>query len=340
MEQKARSTLGRVFATLILIVILACGTFVWIHRGEISVRIDALGYHPTPAMSKLEQRLALTNEGSALFHASRPTLDASSAFTQQCSGVNHSEGGYLLGCFTSERLIHLFQVEDERLSGIVEVTATHELMHAAWARFPVSEQNQLVKKLTHLYKEKIQTEQDFKERMEVYKNLSRKDFANELHSIFATEVAHLPRWLEHHYSKWLADRKQTITYFNHYHDIFVSLKQEAEALQTQMRELREKVEQGTARYEHDVQQFNQDVKEFNRRNDAFEFSDQPEEFDRLASDLRQRKTELDVRHKEFEHDVERYEDMRETLKSLSDLSLELDRKLDSELAPLTPSAPE
>lgn len=339
MVSSVRRFFRRAVTVILVIAVIGGGVFAWINRVEIATRIDAMGYDATPAMTKLESRLELTTRGEYLFRASHPTLDGSSKFSHKCAGVDQSEKGHLLGCFTPQQQIHLFQVDDERLDGIVEVTAAHELLHAAWARSPQAERDDLISKLEDLYEKRVESDPDLKERMQVYEHLSRASFANELHSVLATEEAELPTWLEKHYAKWFEDRGKLLQYFNHYHEVFDALQQQADILQKQMRELRDEVERGSARYQHDVEQFNKDFRELNRRNDNYEFSDNPEEFERITEQLRERREDLIARHAQFEKDAEEYEAMRDNLQGLSDLSIELDKKLDSDLAPLTETNP-
>src|SRR5699024_3493237 len=118
----------------------------------------------------------------------------------------------LLGCYTNGR-IHLFDIDDARVDSVVEATAAHELLHAAYERFTQREREALAKRLIDLYEERSEHEPKFAERMSVYDHLSTAEFANELHSIFATELTELPDWLEEHYATWFRDRQQIVQYY-------------------------------------------------------------------------------------------------------------------------------
>ena len=96
----------------------------------------------------------------------------------------------MLGCF-ADRRIRLFEVTDERLTGVVETTAAHELLHASWVRLSRDERASLSETLIAEYEERAKVDEDFKQRMSVYESLSRSAFANELHSVFGTEVGEL-----------------------------------------------------------------------------------------------------------------------------------------------------
>jgi uncharacterized protein YukE len=336
MKGTVRRWIRRTVALVVLVGLVVGAAFLWVNRVEVQTRIDAMSYDSTPALDGLERNLDLTPTGKYLFRASHPTLDGSSNFSQRCSDVHHADEGHLIGCFTSSKNIHLFEVKDDRLQGIVEVTAAHELMHAAWSRFSSAEREEVGKQLQRFYDKRIQKDAEFKERMDVYRSLPRGSFVNELHSVVASEVEDLPASLEKHYSRWFDDRHKITDYFNKYHDVFASLQKQADTLQDEMRDLRSKVESGSEEYEAMVEDFNRDVHAFNKKNDNYEYSEDPEEFDRISKSLQSRREDLKQRHQKLTSEADRYENMRQQLKDLSDLSVELDSKLDSELAPVIP----
>src|SRR5690606_18700613 len=84
----------------------------------------------------------LTDEGRFLFYASQPRIESGDAFTRAC-GASSEEFG-ILGCYLpATRGITLYDVTDERLAGLEEVVATHELLHAVWDRLPSAERDAL-----------------------------------------------------------------------------------------------------------------------------------------------------------------------------------------------------
>ncbi len=331
-------TVGTVFrrtlAALTVFALLVAAGFLWVNRVEIRAYADAMSYVETPELNAIESKLDLTKRGSVLYRASHPTLTATSDFMKRCSGVDSSDGGHLLGCYTGSNQIHLFKVDEPTLEGIVEVTAAHELMHAAWARFPHSDRDLLIDRLFTFYEEYQKDHPEFVTRMDVYGSLGKASFANELHSVFATEVRELPDWLEEHYARWFRDREVVLDQFDNYHAVFESLQAEADSLQERMRTLRDEVEAASAHYHAAVEQFNRDVREFNARNDRYEFSDRPEEFAEISGRLHERRVALEAEHTTLNASVEEYERLRQELIELSEVSAGLERSLDSSLAPI------
>ena len=336
MAASAKKITSRVLTCLLLLVLLAGGTAAYLHRQQINDHFAAQRFEPSAQIVSLTDDLQLTEAGHRIFWASAPTLDASQNFNQQCANVDHSEDGHILGCFTGGR-IHLFEIKDERLNGIVEVTAAHELLHATFSRLGDGDRDVLVRKLNALYDELAPEDPELEERMSVYSGLSKTAFANELHSVLGTEQRELPDWLEQHYAEWFTDRGVILDYFDSYHTVFTQLKQRATELETEMAALRSDVEARSAAYDAAVEQFNNEWANFVARNDAFEFSNDPDEFYRLRDDFYSRRDTLGETMRGLNADIDRYEEMRTELLQLSELNHELEQQLDSALAPPAPA---
>lgn len=336
MGVRVKQVVNRSLTSLIVIAILGGGTFAYLNRQQINDHFAAQSFSASPEIVQLTESLQLTEAGHRIFWASEPTLDASQNFNEQCAQVEHSEEGHILGCFTGGR-IHLFEVRDERLQGIVEVTAAHEMLHASFSRLGDSERASLVHELNTLYEEMAVNDPALEGRMSVYSSLSKTAFANELHSVLGTEQRVLPEWLEEHYAVWMGDREVILDFFDGYHAVFNELKQRADQLEAEMTALRADVEQRSKAYDEAVAQFNIEWAGFIARNEAFEFSSNPGEFYRLRDEFYDRRDALGEEMRRLNADIERYEVMRTELLALSELNHELEQQLDSDLAPPAPA---
>lgn len=330
----ARRRAKRWFGALATLLVLSLIVFAVMHRQEIQDRFRAIGYTPSASVVATLHDLHLTEEGERIFLATRPTIDGSQRFNEQCVGVDHTDEGHVLGCYTGNR-IHLFEVSDERVKGIVGVTAGHELLHAVFARLGEGERSELSAKLREAYEQLTENNPDLEERMSLYQHLGDSAYANELHSILGTEVRDLPEWLERHYARWFADREALLDAFDDYHSVFVDLQNQAQSLERTMRTLRLDVEERKADYDAAVEKFNADAAAFAERNDRLEFSDDPRAFERIRGELADRRSELQATMAGLEADIDRYNELREKLSALSETSSELDQQLNSELAPVT-----
>lgn len=321
----------RIVAWACVSLLLVAAVLAYANRQLISDAFAANRYTPSAEMSLVVERIVPTTAGERIFFASQPTLSTGEVFSEQCAQVDHSEGGHVLGCFASGQ-IHLFDVTDERLSGIVEVTATHELMHAVFSRMSDTEQREIAERLRGVYEELAATDPALTERMSVYEHLSETGFANELHSVFATEVAVLPEWLEQHYARWLADRAVVVRQFDAYHQVFADLQQRGETLRAELDAMRSDIEARLASYEADVEQYNSDHRLFAVRNEAYEFSDNPAEFYRLRADFDLRREALEARRAQINADIATYETKLQELNEIAALNSELLQNLNSELS--------
>ncbi|WP_336659399.1 hypothetical protein [Leucobacter sp. USHLN153] len=334
MSKGAGATVRRWVGFAAFLVVVALAVTAMMHRQELKDRFATIGYEASPRIAELATDLDLTSAGHRIFLATHPTVDGSQHFNDQCADVDHSEEGHVLGCYTKDR-IHLFDVRDERVSGIVEVTAAHELLHAAFARLGEGDRALLSARLRDVYDELAPNNPQLAERMEVYEHLSDAAFANELHSVLGTEVQELPDWLEQHYAQWFDDRGALVDAFDRYHTVFDDLQDQAEALEAEMTSLRKDVERRKAEYDEDVAQFNADASAFTKRLDAAEFADDPDGLAATSADLEARRDALEASLTDLHEDIDHYNELRDHLQSLSEVSAELDEQLDSELAPIT-----
>lgn len=323
-----KRVVGVLVAVLVIVGLLAALHY----RQDIIDTFRANNFEASEELTAIVDHLDLTPRGERVFLATHPTLDGSQGFNARCQSVEHAEEGHVMGCFADEG-IHLYEVTDERISGIVEVTAAHELMHAAWSRLSGSEQRTLAEELEEVYTELSEDHAELATRMSVYEHLDQSEFANELHSVLATEVADLPPWLEEHYERWFRDRAAVVSDFDDYHAVFTELQDRADELSTELDEIREEVERRNAAYEDAVDAFNDEVETFNQRNEDYEFSDQPDEFDRIKGELDGRRAELEGERQAIQSLVDHYEELRKELEGVSQQSDELDQHLNSDLAP-------
>lgn len=323
-------------AVTLAIAVAVGGLVAYSYRGEIQDHFLATSFTPSERVEQVRTGIELNASGDRIFLASQPTIGGREDFNRWCAGVDHTEEGHVLGCY-ADRRIRLFEVTDQRLTGVVETTAAHELLHAAWARMSQDERASLSRTLIAEYEELAKRDEDFKQRMSVYESLSATAFANELHSVFGTEVRDISPTLEEHYRSWFTDRAVIVNWYEGYHGVFTELKAEADRLSAELEALRADIEQRSANYDIAVQQFNVDAADFKQRNEHYEFSGDKELFDSLRAQLLDRQAGLDSVRQEIQADTDRFNDIRARLLELNDVSLELNDFLDSTLAaPETP----
>ncbi|WP_166984686.1 hypothetical protein [Canibacter zhoujuaniae] len=330
-----RRRTGRVLASLLVgACVLAGSYYAYDQRYTISNWIQTQQFEPSAEVATLEEHLQLTTAGSLVFRSTHPEIIDRDRFNKACAGVDHREGGHVVGCYSHKHAIYLFRVNDSRISGIVETTAAHELLHAAWAQLKNGERESLQQQLLSFYEERKAADPALAERMSVYEHLSETSFANELHSVLGTEVSDLPKTLETHYSSYFKDRGAILSYFNGYHSVFSDLQAEAEQLQANMDGIKSEYESRRASFEDAVRSFNADAEAFRKRNDEHFYADDPAAFYRESDLLKQRRDSLENERLQLEGLASDFETKRQRLLELSETSVDLNRKLDSSLDPL------
>ncbi|WGD38513.1 hypothetical protein [Lysinibacter sp. HNR] len=331
MTEGSRRKRGRIIAFIAVIAVAAIALLGYINRQYITDQVTVWTFTPSSEVVEVKDRLNLTDRGEFVFLASSPTLESSQLFNEQCSNVNHGDGGHVLGCFTGEN-IHLFKIDDERLNGVVEVTAAHELLHAAYSRLSDAEKEDLNRILLSEY-ERIGAEKpEIKERMAVYDQLTEAQFVNELHSVLGTEVSGLSAELEEHYATYFTNRQIILDLFNSYHSAFTSLQSQAQEIEAQMRSLGDSIESRRQSYEESITTLNATIAAFNDRAQSGSFSSQAE-FQSERNRLLSRADALEAERTTLESDVSKYNELRQKLIALGAESQELNRVLDSNLAP-------
>lgn len=334
MRKELRAALKGVVGGLIVLALVFSGLFIFYNQSKLQDFLNARIFEPQPEIVEIEKNLNLTAQATTIFRATHPTVEDRAEFNNYCAQSEHTDEGTVLGCYVSDS-IHMFDIEDERLEGIMEVTAAHELLHAIYSRQTVKQKDALQEQLLGLYEEVISENSSFEKRMSVYSHLSEERFANELHSIFGTELEILPGWIEEHYSKWFENRLAIVEFFEGYSDYFDELREQGEKLVEKLALLSEQIDYEVQVYTDSVQTFNREFENFLRRNDSYAFQDNPDEFYSLKDSFDSRRYGLNEEKVLIDQMIEEYNELQLDLESLNLITKELKQSLDSTLLPDT-----
>jgi len=190
------------------------------------------GYVPSAVVESLATDSGMNELGRKIFYVYDPQLLSKDEFAQKCTVGQET---IVLGCYISNQNIYVFDVEDERLEGIKEVTAAHEMLHAAYDRLSSEKQDEINNALQSVYRGL--DNQRILDTVESYRARNASIVNDELHSILPTEVRELPAILEQHYSNYFDDRLKVVSLAEKYADEFVKRKQEIAAYDDQLLEL-------------------------------------------------------------------------------------------------------
>jgi hypothetical protein len=232
-----RST-GSIPVLIALLFILALTLFAWTKRQDIYDWSRLRGYTPPDAIAQLAFDTTMTNEARDVFYVYHPELNDRAAFSHNCSGFG--EKTIVLGCYAGNTGIYLFDVSDERLHGVEEVTAAHEMLHAAYDRLSDKERARVDALTAKAFKNV--TDDRIKDSIESYRERDASVVPNELHSIIATEVRTIPAELETYYRQYFTNRLSVVAYSEKYESVLTTRRNRAASLELQISGLKTEIE--------------------------------------------------------------------------------------------------
>lgn len=221
---------------LVLVFWLAVLGVVFVNQQRIIDWWKLRGYEPPQEVSAIATQNTMSEYARHLFYVNKPAIVGGEAFTAECPAGG--EKTIVLGCYQSkDDGIFLYRVQDTRLDGVVQVTAAHEMLHAAYDRLSDDERNRVDGLLESYYENEL-TDQRIKDTIAAYKKSEPLEIANEMHSIFGTEIAALPQELETYYAQYFADRQAVVRFAADYQSEFTSRRQQVEKYDAQLKELK------------------------------------------------------------------------------------------------------
>lgn len=304
----------------------AAGVWVVNNPQPIIDQVTVWQFEPDDVIAGHVERLQLTDHGRFLYYASRPVVSSGERFAIDCP-IDHNEQEFgVLGCYVhADKTIFVFDVTDPRLDGAEEVVAAHEMLHAAWDRTGSSERERLTALLDAEYARLID-DPEFSKRMAFYARNEPGQRANELHSIIGTEVATVSEELEEYYARYFRDRAVVTGLHAASYAVFVDLQEQADALVSQMEQLRASVEADYAAYTSGYETLNADIEAFNVRARTGFYATQWA-FDLARARLVERGQELDALYASITARGADYDALAVQLQEVNETSTELQQGL-------------
>jgi hypothetical protein len=177
-------------------------------------------YHAPAAVAALASDDTMTPYARKVFYVNAPQLESKDSFNKFCSA--NSEQTIVLGCYHGgQNGIYVLKVTDSRLTGVEQVTAAHEMLHAAYDRLGANEKNKVDAMLMDYYDHDLH-DQRILDTIAAYRKSEPNDVVNEMHSIFGTEIATLPRGLENYYKQYFTNRAEVAAFAAQYQGAFTS----------------------------------------------------------------------------------------------------------------------
>ena len=198
------------------------------------------GYTPSAQIAAIAADTTMTSKGKTIFYVHNPRIEDKAQFNQDCT---FGETSIVLGCYDG-RGIYVYNVSDDRLAGIHEVTAAHEMLHAAYDRLSEQEKKR-VNTLTERALQKVTSER-IQNLVKSYRSRSAGAVPNELHSIIGTEIENLDPELEAYYAQYFNDRKTVVALSQKYEQVFTDLKTQVERFDAELSLMKAQVTQEEA----------------------------------------------------------------------------------------------
>lgn len=325
-KQPERSLAGRfVFS----VIILALAAAIFLYRQTIIDQVNVWAFRPSDNVKALAARASFSEQGKYYYFASRPELLPRDNFNEAC-GAAMSEKTAVLGCYTTQR-IYLFDIQDDQLEGIREVTAAHEMLHAAYERLSVSER-QRIDDLVETESQKI-SDPTFVGLLKEYEKTEPGERNNELHSLIGTQIPAVSPELEAYYRTYFSDRAKVVNLYRAYESVFSGLKSRQESLAQELETLSVQISKEIEQYNSDTAQLNSDVASFNRRAANGEFATQ-QAFNAERARLTARQGRLMATRDGLNVTISTFNTKREQLAAINSQAEALNRSINSTLDPL------
>lgn len=272
MQPARRARFRTIGSTLIIGVWLGVAFWMLANRQGIIDWIKLYGYTPPPAIAAITVANEFTDQGDKLFYVNAPEIVSGEAFSSYCPVGG--EKTVVLGCYLAgDNGIYLYNVSDERLDGVIEATAAHEMLHAGYARLS-SDEKQRIDSLLQRYYDTELTDERVRSVVESYRESEPTELLNEMHSIFGTEVADLPAELEAYYTRYFDDRSVVVATVARYEQEFSQRTKQIEAYDTQLASIKAQVDSNSARLESMKRQLDAQLAKLNamRGGDADDYN--------------------------------------------------------------------
>ncbi|MFO0882473.1 MAG: hypothetical protein U0491_03415 [Candidatus Saccharimonadales bacterium] len=201
-------------SVLILVVVFTAAGLVWTNRYNIYDWSRLRNYTAPADVAALASNSGMDSYGRRLFYVNEPKISDRTTFNSECKSTEQT---IVLGCYTGTN-IYVFKVDDPKLSGVQEVTAAHEMLHAAYQRLSAKDKEHVNTLLQAAYK-RI-NDPRLTDVMASYQKTEPGEQDNELHSILGTEYANLGPELEQYYQKYFTDRAKVVALANSYKKVF------------------------------------------------------------------------------------------------------------------------
>lgn len=327
MSNTNRSGHGLVVGSILGVVFLALATLVTFNNQYLIDQWNVWQYEPSTEIQNITERSGLSDRGKFYLYTSHAKINDAAEFNTNCARLETNNA--VLGCY-SNRNIYIYDINNQELDGIEEVTAAHEMLHAVWDRMNEDDRNRIGEMLEIEYKKVANP--GLEARMAYYGRNESGERLNELHSIIATEVSSVDQELEKYYSKYFDDRQKTVALHAKYEQIFTQLATESDQLYSRLVASGQEIESLSLAYNQAATELSEDIEAFNNRANSGAF-DSTAQFNAERAALVARTRQVDAQREILNQKIIAYNEDYAKYQDLAVRRETLNRSIDSTLQP-------
>lgn len=230
------SQLKKVIISLTIVLATAVAIYLLIiNKQNIFDEIKLYHYQPPAQIAAIATEDGMTSYTRKVFYVNHPEIDPKTTFAANCPDT--SEQFVVLGCYhINQRGIYVLSVNNPDLSGIEQVTAAYETLHAIYQRLSPKAQAQLNEELTAFQNHGLD-DPIVESQIAGFTKSEPGAVLNEMTSLFGTEVQNLPASLTQFYAKYFNNRQVLLNYYDAYETAFTSRQQQVTAYDSQLNSL-------------------------------------------------------------------------------------------------------
>jgi hypothetical protein len=277
---------------------------------------------PSPEIKQLAEATTMTWDAQQVFYRQAPVIEPKAAFFQSCQKPGRFDESLIaLGCYVSNGRtgkIFLQEIPDTHFKGMMQVSAAHEMLHAAYNRLSQSERDALAPRLKQAARRV--TDRHLAEVLQKYEAKDTDLYLNELHSHLGTELGDFgDAELDQHYRRYFADRNRVVALAKTSQAALTKLDDQGDQLKAELDGLETELKTG----KKDLRTLEQDLDAGRQRLDGLrasvtETKRQAEQTDRqasnwpnLAAEFEQLKSQHNQQVQSYNDQVQQYQDQVE-----------------------------
>jgi hypothetical protein len=243
-------------AGLLLLLLLAFPFIVYFNAQALTDWWQLRGYTPPANVVALATQDGMTPYAKHAFYVNQPQIENDAGqFRKDCG---ETEKTIVLGCYHSNQDgIFVYDVSDQRLEGIKQVTSAHEMLHATYDRLNSKDRKYVNGLLMDYYNNGLK-DQRIKDTINDYRQSEPNDLIDEMHSIFGTEIQNLPAPLEQYYKKYFINRALVTADAAKYEGEFTTREDQIKADDAQLAQIKTQIDSEEQSLQAQQNQINSD----------------------------------------------------------------------------------